>query len=68
MMRRLDRHDSLYWYGDMDFVSHFRKLLGLRSIEVLITIQPKIEFFAIGIIRRDAKYWPRTAMIESSAG
>ena len=37
--------DSLYWYGDMDFVSHFWKLLGLRSIEVLITIQPKIECF-----------------------
>ncbi len=37
--------DSLYWYGDMEFVSHFWKLLGLRSIEVLITIQPKIECF-----------------------
>ena len=37
--------DSLYWYGDMDFMSHFWKLLGLRSIEVLITIQPKIECF-----------------------
>ena len=37
--------DSLYWYGDMDFMSHFWKLLGLRSVEVLVTIQPKIECF-----------------------
>ena len=36
--------DSL-WYGDLDFISHFWKLLELRSIEVLITIQPKIECF-----------------------
>jgi 1-acyl-sn-glycerol-3-phosphate acyltransferase len=37
--------DFIYWYGDMDFVSHFWKLLGLRSVEVLVTIQPKIECF-----------------------
>jgi len=37
--------DSLYWYGDMDFMSHFWKLLGLHSIEVLIAIKPKIECF-----------------------
>jgi hypothetical protein len=29
----------------MDFVSHFWKLLALRSIEVLVTIQPKVECF-----------------------
>lgn len=37
--------DSVYWYGDMDFVTHFWKFLGLRGIEVLVTIQPKIECF-----------------------
>jgi 1-acyl-sn-glycerol-3-phosphate acyltransferase len=37
--------DSIYWYGDMEFVSHFWNLLGLRSVEVLVTIQPKIECF-----------------------
>jgi 1-acyl-sn-glycerol-3-phosphate acyltransferase len=37
--------DSIYWYGDMDFISHFWQLLALRSIEVLVTIQPKIECF-----------------------
>ena len=37
--------DSLYWYGDMDFMSHFWRLLKLRNIEVLVTIQPKIECF-----------------------
>jgi lyso-ornithine lipid O-acyltransferase len=37
--------DLIYWYGDMDFVSHFWKLLALRNVEVLVTIQPKIECF-----------------------
>src|ERR1041384_2542857 len=37
--------DSVYWYGDMDFVTHFWKFLGLRGIEVLVTLQPKIECF-----------------------
>jgi lyso-ornithine lipid O-acyltransferase len=37
--------DLIYWYGDMDFVSHFWKLLALRGVEVLVTIQPKIECF-----------------------
>lgn len=37
--------DSLYWYGDMDFMSHFWKLLGLHSVDVLVTIQPKVECF-----------------------
>jgi lyso-ornithine lipid O-acyltransferase len=37
--------DLIYWYGDMDFVSHFWKLLALRSVEVLVTIQPNIECF-----------------------
>lgn len=37
--------DLIYWYGDMDFVSHFWKLLALRSVDVLVTIQPKIECF-----------------------
>jgi lyso-ornithine lipid O-acyltransferase len=37
--------DFVYWYGDMEFVTHFWNLLGRRSIEVLLTIQPKIECF-----------------------
>jgi lyso-ornithine lipid O-acyltransferase len=37
--------DSVYWYGDMEFVTHFWNLLALREIDVLVTIQPKIECF-----------------------
>jgi len=39
--------DLIYWYGDgdADFVPHFWKLLSLGSIEVIVTIQPKIECF-----------------------
>jgi lyso-ornithine lipid O-acyltransferase len=37
--------DLIYWYGDMDFMSHFWQLLALRSIEVLVTIQPKVDCF-----------------------
>ena len=37
--------DLIYWYGDMDFISHFWHLLALRSIDVLVTIQPPIECF-----------------------
>ena len=37
--------DVICWYGDMDFLTHFWQLLGHRSIEVLVTIQPKIECF-----------------------
>jgi 1-acyl-sn-glycerol-3-phosphate acyltransferase len=37
--------DLIYWYGDMDFISHFWKLLALRSVEVLVTVQPKVECF-----------------------
>jgi 1-acyl-sn-glycerol-3-phosphate acyltransferase len=37
--------DLIYCYGDMDFMPHFWKLLALRSVEVIVTIQPKIECF-----------------------
>jgi 1-acyl-sn-glycerol-3-phosphate acyltransferase len=37
--------DLVYWYGDMEFISHFWRLLGLSEVEVLVTIQPKIECF-----------------------
>lgn len=37
--------DAIYWYGDMEFLTHFWQLLGHRSIEVLVTIQPRIECF-----------------------
>jgi hypothetical protein len=34
--------DLIYCYDDMNFV-HFWKLLSLRSIEAVVTVQPKIE-------------------------
>jgi len=37
--------DFVYWYGDMDFVTHFWNLLGRRGVEVLVTLHPKIECF-----------------------
>ena len=37
--------DFVYWYGDMEFVTHFWNLLGRRGVEVLVTVQPKIECF-----------------------
>jgi 1-acyl-sn-glycerol-3-phosphate acyltransferase len=37
--------DLVYWYGDMDFMTHFWKLMSLRSVEALVTIQPEIECF-----------------------
>jgi 1-acyl-sn-glycerol-3-phosphate acyltransferase len=37
--------DLVYCYDDMDFVPHFWQLLSRRSIEVMVTIQPKIECF-----------------------
>jgi lyso-ornithine lipid O-acyltransferase len=41
----LANRDFVYWYGDMEFVTHFWNLLGRRSVEVMVTIQPKIECF-----------------------
>jgi 1-acyl-sn-glycerol-3-phosphate acyltransferase len=35
--------DQIYWHGDMDFFTHFWKLLSLRGVDVLVTIQPRIE-------------------------
>jgi len=37
--------DLIYWYGDMDFITHFWRLLSVRSVEAMVTIQPKIECF-----------------------
>jgi 1-acyl-sn-glycerol-3-phosphate acyltransferase len=37
--------DLIYWYGDMNFLNHFWKLMSLRGIEAMVTIQPKIECF-----------------------
>ena len=37
--------DRIYWYGEMDFITHFWRLLSLRAIEAMVTIQPKIECF-----------------------
>ena len=48
--KRIDRQslsnenrDRIYWYGDMEFVDHFWNLLAVRSIEVVVKIQPEIE-------------------------
>ena len=38
-----ENRDLIYCYDDMDFFPHFWKLLSLRSIEVVVTIQRKIE-------------------------
>lgn len=35
--------DTIYWYGDMDFATHFWTLLGLRSIEVAVKFHAPIE-------------------------
>jgi lyso-ornithine lipid O-acyltransferase len=37
--------DRIYWYGDMDFITHFWRLLSLRGVEAMVTIQPKVECF-----------------------
>lgn len=37
--------DLVYWYGEMEFMPHFWKLLSLRGVEALVTIQPKVECF-----------------------
>jgi 1-acyl-sn-glycerol-3-phosphate acyltransferase len=37
--------DLVYCYGDMDFLSHFWRLMALRSVEARVTIQPKIECY-----------------------
>ena len=37
--------DLIYCYDEMDFMPHFWKLLSLRSIEAVVTVQPKIECF-----------------------
>ena len=33
----------IYCYDDMDFAPHFWKLLALRSVKCMVTVQPKIE-------------------------
>jgi 1-acyl-sn-glycerol-3-phosphate acyltransferase len=35
--------DLIYCYDEMDFVPHFWNLLSIRSIEAVVTVQPKIE-------------------------
>ena len=35
--------DLVYWYGDMEFLPHFWRLMSLRGIEAVVTIQPSIE-------------------------
>ena len=40
-----NNRDLIYWYGEMDFLTHFWRLLALRNVDVLVTIQPRIECF-----------------------
>jgi 1-acyl-sn-glycerol-3-phosphate acyltransferase len=35
--------DLAYWYGDMEFFSHFIGVLGLRSIEVELKVNPPLQ-------------------------
>ena len=35
--------DLVYWYGDMEFFSHFIGVLGLRSIEVELKVNPLLQ-------------------------
>ena len=35
--------DLIYWYGDMEFFSHFVGVLGLRSIEVELKVNPPLQ-------------------------
>jgi 1-acyl-sn-glycerol-3-phosphate acyltransferase len=35
--------DLIYCYGSMAFAPHFMKLIGLRQVEVMVTIQPKVD-------------------------
>ena len=35
--------DQIYWYGDMDFMTHFWRLLSLRHIEVAVKFHAPIE-------------------------
>ncbi len=35
--------DRVYWYGGMNFVSHFWDLLGIRRIEVSVKVHPRID-------------------------
>ena len=37
--------DQLYWYGDMDFFSHFWNLLGFKRIDIKLTVHDKIDSF-----------------------
>ena len=37
--------DLIFCYDDMEFMPHFWKLLALRSVEVLVILQPKVECF-----------------------
>ena len=34
--------DFVYWYGDMEFLSHFWELLAVRRVEVAVRIHPAI--------------------------
>lgn len=38
-----ENRNLIYCYDEMDFVPHFWKLLSLRSIEAVVTVQPKID-------------------------
>lgn len=35
--------DRIYWYGAMEFASHFWNLLAVRSVEAVVKIHPKVQ-------------------------
>ena len=56
--------DLIFCYDDMDFAPHFWKLLALRSVDCLVTVQPKVEWFryennSAGRKRLAADYYDR---------
>lgn len=38
-----ENKDLVYWYGDMEFFPHFMGVLGLRSIEVALVVNPPLD-------------------------
>src|SRR5262245_12809418 len=62
--------DQIYWYGDMDLVSHLWGLLALRGIGVTVKIHPPIETAGFRNDSRNRKQLSRMchAIIGGAAG
>jgi lyso-ornithine lipid O-acyltransferase len=59
LISKLNR-DLIYWYGDMDLVSHLWALLALRGIGVSVRIHPPIETTGFRNDSRNRKQLSRT--------